>query len=320
MNFIPNNYSSKLSIRETQEAQLFIERELMDILSQKLEFIQVREPKISSENISTSNNEGEIKRPINFDSSSDNVIYYIYNKYRYWFANTFKKLEIKNNNGIASHIKYINRDEEITNTKSLEKNTIQIEIRYDNKDASFKKGLELTELIFASIKQLETKLISKYASLKRTLPSKNIIKDSSKLEMESEIYSAIDELASEYGCFSLVDNFDNKLNKSLFFNYKIQHLGYSKYINKAFEIFSVADRRVIEDLEPFSSGFESVMEEYVFAKEILNNEDIRSISITIDVDTLSMLLLQKAHILELQSGKNIEDIEKILINANIKHL
>lgn len=320
MNSIPKNYLAKLDIRETQEAQQFINKELINILEQKLEFLIIREPKISSKKISTFSNESEIKRPVNFDSSFDNIIYFIFNRYRYWFTNTLKLLNIKNNNGIASFINFIDRDEEVTNTQSVEKNTLQFEFRYDNKNNAFKKAEEYSEILLSAIKTIESKIVNKYSGLKKVFPKKNTIKDVSRIGAIAGAHSVIDELASDHGFFILNNKRKSKSQQSLRNNFEIKYLGYSRHINKAYEIFHIHDRKTIEDLEPLSSESKAAMEEYTFAKEQLNNVDVRSISITIDLDTLALALLEKSHILELQSGKNIYDIEKILDSAEIKHL
>ncbi len=320
MNSIPRNYSPKLDIRDTQEAQQFIKDELLKALSQKLEFIMVREPKVSSTKISTFSNEGEIKRAVNFDSSSDNIIYFVYNRYRYWFTNTLKELNIKNNNGIASFINFIDRDEEITNTQSIEKNTLQMEFRYDNKANAFAKAEEYNEIILSALKSVESSLSAKYPKLKKVFPDKNTTKEVSRIGSITGSHSVIDELASDYGFFTLTNKRKSKSQQSLRNNFEIKYLAYSSHINKAYEIYHIHDRKTIEDLEPLSSESKAAMEEFTFAKEQLNNKDVRSISLTIDLDALSLALLQKSHILELQSGRNIDEIEKILDSAEIKHL
>lgn len=320
MNSIPRNYLSKLDLRETQEAQEIIRNELLKAITNKLEFTLIRQPMISSERISTFNNEGDIKRPINFDSSSDNIVYFVYNRYRYWFTKTLKLLEVKNNNGIGSFLNYISRDEEITNVNSLEKNLFQIEIRYDNKKNVFQKGKDFSDILISSIREVETKLLTRFAKLKKTIPTNITTKDVSRIGTIVGAHSVIDELASDLGYFILENKRTKKQFQSINNNFEIQFFGYSSHINKAYEIFHIHDRKTIEDLEPMASESKVAMEEFAFAKEILNNEDLRSISISIDLDILSLALLSKSHILELQSGRNIEDIEKILISSDIKHL
>lgn len=320
MNSIPRNYLSKLTLRETQEAQLLIKEHLVKMLSQSLEFIVIREPKISSERVSAFTNTEDIKRPLNFDSSNDNVIYFAYNSYRYWFTNTLKELDIKNNNGVASFINYINRDEEITNIKSIEKNTLQLEFRYDNKAKAYDKSIELKNIVINAIKTLEALLINTYPKLHKVIPTKETIKEVSKIGATTGSQSILNELASDYGFFTLTNRRRTKSRQSLSNNFEIKYFGYSKAINEAYEIFHIHDRKNLDDLEPLSSESQAALEEYQFAKEELNNQDVRSISISIDLDALALALLQKTHILELQSGKNIEDLEKLLISSDIKHL
>lgn len=82
----------------------------------------------------------------------------------------------------------------------------------------------------------------------------------------------------------------------------------------------IKDRKTIKDIESEFSVSEAAKEEYIFGKDILNGKNPRSINISIDIDTLSMLFLEKTHILEIQSGSNIKEIEKILKEADIEHI
>lgn len=308
-------------MRETQEAQQLIINTLIESLSQSLDFVQIRSPKVSADKIDVSNSEIDIKRPINFDSSNDNIIYFAYNRFRIWFTNALKELEIKNNNGVASLINYISRDEQITNVRSLEKNTLQIEMRYDNKNTVDNKVMEYNDIIINAFKIVEEKLIHKYPKkLKKKLPLKQVIKDASKISAITGMESVIDELASDYGFFHLINRRNSKTQQSLKNNFELQYFGYSKDINKAYEIFHIHDRKHIDDLEPLSSESQAALETYSFLKEQLKNKDIRSISISIDLDMLTLTLLSKSHILELQSGKNISEIERILASSGIRHL
>ena len=83
MNRIGKNYLQKLNIKETQEAINIIENLLIKELQERIEFIVVREPIISSEKISTTISSRQGERLINFDGSNDNIIYYIFNQYKY---------------------------------------------------------------------------------------------------------------------------------------------------------------------------------------------------------------------------------------------
>ncbi len=319
MNRIPKNYISKLNLRETQEAQNFIKNELISLIDEHLEVLLIREPKVSANKISASGFLDDNDRTINFDSSNDNVIHVLYSQYRYWLTDVLKKLDIKNNNGIAVFTNYISRDSQITNISSFEKNLLQIEYRYDNLKDSYTKAKELTEILSKIFYKLEAKVIKRY-KLDKKIPMKITLKEVNKFGNKKYFESTSASIASERGVFIFSNKRKSKSDKSIFNNFELLLLAYSKPIDKAYTIFSIQDRMTLEELEPLTADSEITMEEYLFRKNILKNEDIKSINISIDLDTLSMFLLEKIHILEIQTGNSVEEIEKILSSADIKHL
>ena len=82
-NVFLKKYVPVLSMNETQEAQEIIintlKKELLDIIDLQV----IRSPKISSERQSVNFSSLDGRRPINFDSSNDSNVYYIFNKYKY---------------------------------------------------------------------------------------------------------------------------------------------------------------------------------------------------------------------------------------------
>ncbi len=322
MNIIERNYVSKLSLRETQNSIHTIDRKVLSKLDDLIEFILVKQPVVSSRRI-VANTSNTVKgnRQINFDSSNDSNVYYIYNDYRYWLVQTLDKLEIKNNNAIATFINYIDRDTEIKNTQSLEKRKLLIEYRYDNKEKVFEKAQELEKMIYEVIKFVNRELISQYPVLRNnalpeTLDSKELKKISSKHNREESLA----DVASDEGAFLLIDKRNPKTDRTIENTFEISMYAYSKQINEAYQIYKIQDRRTMEDIEPFTAESDAVMEEYMFGKEALKGNDISSINIELDLDALSLMLLEKSHILEVQSGSSIDEIEKILSESEVKHL
>ncbi len=323
MNIIERNYLSKLDLRDTQKAINLIEKSIIESLENKIDFIMVRQPIVSSNKISVNTDKEEQSRQINFDSSNDNLVHYIFNDYRYWLVDTISKLDIKNNNGIAMLANYIDRDVEIRNTKSMEQRKLLIEYRFDseNQDYVFKKANELNKLVYDSIKQVQKDLIIKFPELKDNLLPKTIDeKDLKKVSSKGNVIDALSDIASDEGTFLLKDIRDTKKDRSLINSFELSLYSFKKEINEAYRIYKVQDRKTMSDIQPFISESDAIMEEYRFGKEILKDNNTRTINIEIDLDALSLLLLDKSHILEIQSGKTLEEIEKILNEANVKHL
>lgn len=319
MNKIEGNYLSPLNIRDTQEALNLINETIRKEIEEKFEVLFIREPIVSSERISTNLSALKGKRQINFDGSNDNSVYYIYNAYKYWLLKSLEVMEIKNNNAIATFTTSIDRDVEIKNTQTMERRSIHIEYRFDNKKIIFEKATEINKTLISIIKNVEKVVCERFPALKTNMPKNITEKKMSRINKKISIGQALSDIGANEKIFNLVDK-KTESNKSIHNNFAISLKGYSREINEAFDIYKIKDRKTIDDLKPETAESETVMEEYIFGKDILTNHNLRTINIEINLDTLSMLLLNKTHLLEIQSGKNIDEIEKILSGADIKHL
>lgn len=312
-------YVPVLSMRESQEAQELLIQTLKKELLNNINILIIREPKISSIRQSTNFSSLDGKRSINFDSSNDNNIYYSFDKYKYWLINSIKNLEIKNNNGVMVITNFIDRDSEISNIQSMEKNILQIEYRYDIQENIFSKAEELVNIIYKTILKIENIFYEKY-KLTPCLPDKIITKNLDKIiKKMSDVDEIKSDIASEKSAFILLEKIDEKEMK-FDYTFRFSLELYSKEIDSSFSIFSIKDRKTLEDLKPFIYKTDRSVEEYRFAKEILKNNDLRTLNIKIDIDALAMVILNKIHILEVQSGHHSDELEKIFNSFGIKHL
>lgn len=323
MNIIEKNYSPKLDVKDTQIALQIIEDELIERLNNKISFFKVRQPLVSHDRVSVANTKDKGNRQINFDSSNDNNIYYIYDDFKYWLKNSISKLEVKNNNGIALTTLTIERDSEIKNTQSMEKRRFIIEYRYDvvDKEKMYEKALELNDVVYGVIKDVQRHIGGIYPELKKSiLPEVTDKKELKKISSKHNIQESIANVASEEGAFLLLDKRNPKTDRNLSNTFVISLQAYKHEIDEAYRIYKIQDRRTLTELESFTSEYGNAMEEFLFAKETLIDKDINTLHIEVDLDALSMLILQKTHIAEIQSGKTIDEIEKIFSDANLKHL
>ncbi len=323
MNIIERNYLPKINMKDTQRAINMIDESLLKNLNDKLELFMVRTPIVSSTKISTPSSRANGSRQINFDSSNDNSIYYIYDDYRYWLVNTVKKLDIKNNNAISMIATYVDRDVEIKNTESMEKRKLYIEYRYDidDREKILDKSFEINNLIYSSILRVQNEINISFPELgESNLPSTVDEKELRKISSKGNLKNTLADVASEEGVFLLKDIRNPLKDKTISNTFEIALYSFNKEINEAYRIYKIHDRRTMEDIESFISESESAMEEYMFGKEALNGNSLRTISIEIDLDSLYMLLLQKSHIFEVQSGKSLSEIESILDDADVDHI
>ncbi len=323
MNIIERNYLPKLNLKDTQRAIRMIDNFLIEELSQHIEFNIVREPIVSSTRVAIPTTKEHGNRQINFDSSNDSNIYHIYDEYRYWLVNAVKSLEVKNNNAIAMFAKYIDRDVNIKNTQSMEKRKFFIEYRYDSskQEKAFNKANELNEIIYSTIKKTQNYIVKNFSELKgEPLPKVIDEKELRKITSKQNYENALADVASEEGVFLVKDKRNPAKDKSINNTFELSLYAFKREINEAYRIYKITDRRRMEDIESFIAESESAMEEYIFGKDVLKDNDVRTINIEIDLDALCLLILKKSHILELQSGRVLDEIEKILEEAEISRI
>ncbi len=323
MNIIERNYLPKINMKNTQKAIIMIDELMKKGLHDKLELFEVRQPVISSRRVSANSSRTNGSRQINFDSSNDNVVYYLYDDYRYWLVNTIKKLDIKNNNALLMFSSYVNRDVEIKNIESMEKRKLNIEYRYDveERDKVIEKSFELNKQIYNIIKDVQKKLNITFPELADfELPKVADEKELKKISSAKNLSNTLANVASEEGTFLLKDIRNPLKDRNIYNTFELSLYSFNKEINEAYWIYKIQDRRTMEDIESFISESESAMEEYIFGKDILKGNSIRTLNIEIDLDALYMLILQKSHIFEVQSGESISEIESILESAEVEHL
>jgi len=320
MNSIPKNYISKLSLKETQEAHQLVETLLKEGVLDTFEVHFVRAPKISTKRPTVNFFSEDGKRVINFDSSNDNNIYYLPNHYNFWLVKSLNLLNINNNNGIAAFINYIDRDLEITNTSSMEVNTLQIEYRFENKEIILDKAKDLAKELYNIILKIQDKIKQKYKNLNQALPKLITLKELSKINGSKHPEEAKASLVNEKSAFLMLETWKDNNRQNFDKTFEVSLEAYSKETDRAFTLFKIRDRKTLEDMEPNSRESEKILEEYIFTKEQLGETSTRTINICLNIDLISMVLLNKIHILELQSGTSSSEIERIFSLSDTKHL
>ena len=127
-------------------------------------------------------------------------------------------------------------------------------------------------------------------------------------------------LANEKGFFFFLNTWKNNERENYEKTFNLSLEAYSSETDRSFSLVTISDRKTLADIESQATESERIMEEYLFAKDQINNSQTRTINIFINIDTICMVLLEKIHILELQSGKNALELEKIFEMADIDHL
>lgn len=318
MNKISRNYKPKINLKETQKIYNETEKKLFELLIDKLNLIKVKAPMISKKRQSTETYNNAFARTINYDSINNSGIYHLINKYNYWLINAVKKLEITNNKGIITKTSFINRDEEITNISSMEKNIIQIEYRFDNSKIIFKKLDELINIVYDVLFLIFKEFKFDYEKINYNIP-----KTLKTFSMNHYNEDKIQKWAIENGLFKLFfsavqdeSNYDISDEKEKIFLFAF--LRSAKIPIKLVEASIRQDYLILEKQKKKLS--ERYVEELNYAKYILEKDIFRTLNISINLDAIVMFLTDKVHILEVQSTLNDENMEALFNQKNIKYL
>jgi aspartate--ammonia ligase len=243
--------------------------------------------------------------------------------FNYFLINSVKKLNIENNHGVITKLNYINRDEEISNIVSMEKNVLSIEYRYDNKKKAYDKLSNIIDEVYLALTTVFDDLKFEFKQLKHSLSPrlKTIIL---KAEKEASVSkeALIEKYSSENGVFKLLStqveeeaeiDTSNQIEKiDLFF--------YSRRDSKPMNVVAGHLRQDYDLLKQKDSLNDTLKEEVKHADTLLMKDVYNTINISINLDQVAMFFLDKVHILEVQSGLNSKDLENIFESKGIEHL
>ncbi len=323
-NKLIRNYEQPLNLKEIQKVQLLFEKLFIANLINNFNILEVRSPLIFNENLNTDTFELAESRAINFDSSTNEGVFTIYNRYVYWLLNTINKLAIKNNNGILTHAHFINRDKENTNHSSMEENQLIIEYRYDNETDILQKILKTARLIFNIIINTKREIIPLFKAVPHIAKDNLDIID---LDLHHSKYKTFSmeevekELAQAKGSVLLLNvlTLENEIIDDSAEEY-LRVITYNENSTQAYKLFNASIRKTLEDLKRESEASENYKEEYNFIKHFVSKEYPRTFNITIDLDNVLLFVMGLGHKAELQSSSEIGVIEKILKEKKIIHL
>ncbi len=316
MNRIPNTYKSNLSISETHELISKIKRELKDKLIDNLNIVEIKQAMYSRTRPATESKVLKDGRPITFDSVGDNSVYYILNDFALWMMNSLIKLNIKTNGGVISELKYIDRDVKISNTRSFEKNILSIEYLYDNAENIVEKARELTDSVYRIVHSTINGILTSNEAIKaKPIPIrlKTVEIDSYEDVLES---NEANDVVRQQGVAIVYKKLDDKQI------FEAKEKTYVLFFEKkAFVqdiLIEATIRKGINELpEQLNLVVQSEMD---IIKSVISDNWKSSINISINLDHIAMIALNKSHILEVQSGIHSEEIEDFLIGKGIEHL
>lgn len=331
---IPENYDPVLSVRETEQAIKYIRDTFQHEFGKKMGLERISAPLYVTRNSGLNDNLNGTEQPVGFtmQEMGDEPIEVVHSLAK-WKRNALGEYGFKPGEGLYTNMNAIRKDEELDNLHSSYVDQWDWE-RVIEKDERTVETLENhVRTIFQIIKHMEHEVWYKYPQAVHHLPDDiffitsqellDLYPDLSPRERENEIckkYGAVfvmqigEKLSDGQKHDGRAPDYDDwKLNGDILFWYEP--------LQCAFEVSSMGIR-VDEDSLHEQLAKENALdrENLPFHKKILNKELPYTIGGGIGQSRLCMLLLNKAHIGEVQAALWPQDMVEACKKANIQLL
>ena len=332
--FIPKNYTSKLSLKETEIAIKKVKDFFEENLSKTLNLTRVSAPLFLDATSGVNDNLNGIERPVSFDMTAiDGSNLEIVQSLAKWKRLALHRYRFNIGEGIYTDMNAIRRDEKLDNLHSIYVDQWDWE-KVISKDARNIATLKDTvKKIYSIFKATENYTNSLYPYLKKSLPDEISFITTQELEdmypnlSEKEREDAICRQRKAVFLMSIGDTLksgkkhddrspdydDWSLNGDILFYYPL--------LDKAFELSSMGIRVDKKTLE--SQLIKAHCEErktLPFHKLLLNEKLPQTIGGGIGQSRICMFFLQKAHIGEVQTSVWDENTIKTCKENNIEIL
>ena len=324
-------YSSILDIYQTQRAIKFVKDTFQTSLAKKLDLLRVSAPIFVKKKSGLNDGLSGVERPVNFLFQDEEVE--IVHSLAKWKRMALGKYDIYLHKGLYTDMNAIRKDEHLDFYHSLYVDQWDWEMVIEEKDRTFSFLKKIVRKIYRSVYDLAKAVEKKYPSLKHDLVKDITFISTKELEKRYPNLSRKereDAICREYKAvflyqigWPLKDHLPHDSRAADYDDWKLNGdiLLYYPLYDMAFEISSMGIRvnkeSLIKQLEYKNEAYKL---ENDYCKSILNDEIPLSIGGGIGQSRLSMFMLNKAHIGEVQvSVWDEEEIEE-LKKHNIKLL
>ena len=310
-----NNYHSKLSIRETETAIKCIKDYFEVALAEKLKLMRVSAPLFVQTESGLNDNLNGVERPVSFDTLEGGIHCEIVHSLAKWKRMALKRYSFSIGEGLYTDMNAIRRDEEVDNLHSIYVDQWDWEKIIPKSDRTIDTLQSIVRDIYDVIKATQVMVQSRYNQLALSLPEDITFVTTQELEDRWPNYTPKERenaITREHGAIFLMqiggllssgsvhdgrapDYDDWDLNGDILIYYPL--------IDGAMELSSMGIR-VDADALRRQLEIRNCMEraEMPFHKSLLKGELPQTIGGGIGQSRLCMLLLQKAHIGEVQSS------------------
>lgn len=332
--WVPKDYKSKLSLKETQIAIKKVKDFFEENLAEHLNLIRVSAPLFVNSDSGLNDNLNGIERPVSFDMKSiENSNLEIIHSLAKWKRLALKRYNFEENEGLYTDMNAIRRDEDLDNLHSIYVDQWDWEKVINKKDRSITTLRNTVEEIYSVFKKTENYITSLYPTLNKVLPEKISFVTTQELEdmypdyTDKERENAIcrerkavfligigDTLKSGNKHDGRSPDYDDwSLNGDILFYYPI--------LDRAIELSSMGIRVDKNTLESqLKKANCEDRKNLSFHKLLLEEKLPQTIGGGIGQSRICMFFLQKAHIGEIQASVWDENTLNICKENNIEIL
>ncbi|NNJ30668.1 aspartate--ammonia ligase [Lacrimispora defluvii] len=328
---IPQNYDPRLSVRETQEAIKYIRDTFQKELGKEMNLERISAPLFVERSSGLNDNLNGVERPVQFDLSGvPGETMEVVHSLAKWKRMALHEYGFQPGEGLYTNMNAIRRDEDLDNLHSCYVDQWDWEKVITREERNENTLKETVKIIFKIIKHMEHEVWYKYPQAVKTLPDDITFITSQELE---DLYPELspkereNAITKEHGCVFLMkigdklgsgkphdgrapDYDDWQLNGDILF--------WFEHLNCALEISSMGIRvdeaALTEQLR--KAGCED-RKELPYHKMLLNGELPYTIGGGIGQSRLCMLLLDRAHVGEVQASIWPDEMRKECRKNNI---
>lgn len=328
---IPKNYDPRLSVRETQEAIKYIRDTFQKELGKEMNLERISAPLFVERSSGLNDNLNGVERPVQFDLSGvPGETMEVVHSLAKWKRMALHEYGFLPGEGLYTNMNAIRRDEDLDNLHSCYVDQWDWEKVITREERNENTLKETVKIIFKIIKHMEHEVWYKYPQAVKALPDDITFITSQELE---DLYPKLspkereNAITKEHGCVFLMkigdklgsgtphdgrapDYDDWQLNGDILF--------WFEHLNCALEISSMGIRvdetALSEQLR--KAGCED-RKELPYHKMLLNGELPYTIGGGIGQSRLCMLLLDRAHVGEVQASIWPDEMRKECRKNNI---
>ena len=328
---LPKNYNPHLSVRQTQEAIKYIRDTFQKELGREMNLERISAPLFVEESSGLNDNLNGVERPVSFDllaMPGENVE--VVHSLAKWKRMALKEYGFQPGEGLYTNMNAIRRDEELDNLHSCYVDQWDWEKVITKEERTIETLEETVRTIFKVIKHMQHEVWYKYPDAAKRLPHDITFVTTQELEdrwPDKTPKERENLITQEHGCVFLMqigdklksgephdgrapDYDDWQLNGDILFWYE--------QLGCALEISSmgirVDEKALSEQLK--KAGCED-RKELLYHKMLLNGELPYSIGGGIGQSRLCMLLLDRAHVGEVQASLWPKEMRQICREHNI---